>query len=404
MKKIKAFILLIPLFIFSLFCNNNMDNMKILFNNSLSVVQHIYVDQNCPGATHDGESWNTAFLTIQDGVESATGYAEVWVAAGTYDVSTGPYPMVGGTLPMNKTLLLKENVGIYGGFNGTESARSQRDWNANPTIITGANSSYHVVTGANETIVDGFTIRDGIADDGSDISTCSGAGIYNSVDTGYMQVTISNCSFINNTVSDAGVGAAIYNYHTVAVISNCFFYSNQSDYYAGAIYNGNNNISIPTIIENCIFINNSGAYGGTIVIYGTTTNATIRNCTFTQNTGSDGIVYAQEAAVTLVNSILHNNTYTSPSTLYEFSGGTITASYSCIEGESNPGLNIIDSNSNDPQFIGGALSSPNYVKLGGTSATNESIDSGSAASAPARDFEGNSRPIGGGVDIGAFEK
>ena len=30
----------------------------------------VYVDLNAPGPTHDGTSWDTAFLTIQQGVDA----------------------------------------------------------------------------------------------------------------------------------------------------------------------------------------------------------------------------------------------------------------------------------------------------------------------------------------------
>ena len=71
---------------------------------------------------------------------------------------------------------LKDNVRLYGGFNGTENDLSQRDWVANPCVLSGdidldasqANNSFTVVYSHNvseTTIIDGFYIQQGNAED-----------------------------------------------------------------------------------------------------------------------------------------------------------------------------------------------------------------------------------------------
>jgi len=103
-----------------------------------------YVDDDAIGA-NTGTSWADAFTTLQPALAAAQPGDQIWVAAGTY---------VG-----NFTLAVE--VGLYGGFAGTETELTQRDWKANPTILDG-NLTGSVVTspvGATATTrIDGFTI------------------------------------------------------------------------------------------------------------------------------------------------------------------------------------------------------------------------------------------------------
>ena len=89
-------------------------------------------------------------------------------------------------------------MAVYGGFAGTETARSQRNPAANVTILSGdidnndsqtpiitdshvtgnTTNSYHVVTGATGATLDGFTITAGNANGTS--PNDSGGGMYNS--------------------------------------------------------------------------------------------------------------------------------------------------------------------------------------------------------------------------------
>ena len=103
---------------------------------------------------------------------------EIWVAQGIY------YP---GSASDARTVTfqLKSDVAIYGGFVGGESDRAERDWSANPTILSGdidlndvslngvitdmtqisGSNAYHVVTGSGvgtTARLDGFTITAGM--------------------------------------------------------------------------------------------------------------------------------------------------------------------------------------------------------------------------------------------------
>ena len=97
---------------------------------------------------NDGLTWATAKKTVQAGLNAAVSGDQVWVAAGTYV----------------QCITLKAGVALYGGFAGTETDLSQRNWTANLTILDG-NQAGSVVTspaGATGTTrIDGFTIRNG---------------------------------------------------------------------------------------------------------------------------------------------------------------------------------------------------------------------------------------------------
>jgi len=49
----------------------------------------IYVDANATGATHDGTSWPTAFVDLQQGLALAVAGDEIHVADGTYKRRAG---------------------------------------------------------------------------------------------------------------------------------------------------------------------------------------------------------------------------------------------------------------------------------------------------------------------------
>ncbi len=85
--------------------------------------------------------------------------------------------------PRTASFTLKAGVAIYGGFAGTETLRSQRNWNTRVARLTGdigivgsaSDNSYHVVVGANGATLDGLTITGGNANGGG--SNDTGGGI-----------------------------------------------------------------------------------------------------------------------------------------------------------------------------------------------------------------------------------
>jgi len=123
----------------------------------------IYVSQSASGLTN-GWSWSTAYRTVQAALADAAAGDEIWVATGTYF----------------GTIRLKEGVALYGGFAGTETSRTQRDWNFHHTILDGQRSNNVAIVPANTTMatrLDGFAIQNGAADYGAGIYCAGGSPV-----------------------------------------------------------------------------------------------------------------------------------------------------------------------------------------------------------------------------------
>jgi len=233
----------------------------------------IYVKDDATG-TANGQSWANAFTDLQDALTTATPGDEIWVAAGTYK----PTP----TTDRTKSFVMKTGVGLYGGFAGTdETTRSQRNWVANKTILSGdigaagdnSDNSYHVVVGANNAVLDGFTIARGNARTNNSGGLIYGGGMFNDS----CSPTVTNCIFSGNLADDGG---GMYNGNSASpAVTNCTFTGNAADYSGGGIYD--NGGASPTVI-NCTFNDNmAGNDGGGI--YNVNASPTVTNCAFIGN-------------------------------------------------------------------------------------------------------------------------
>lgn len=184
----------------------------------------IYVNGAADPGLADGRGWDTALVTVHEGLEAAADSGagcEVWVVAGTYFVYQDS---------RTDTLALADGVGLYGGFVGDETLRSQRSPSDNWTQLSGreegvftqqARRVYHVLTAeeVQDATVDGFWIIDGRAD-GLTEDERVGAGLLAQRST----VTIDNCVFDDNTAEDGGGGAFLR--ETPALIRDTFFMGN----------------------------------------------------------------------------------------------------------------------------------------------------------------------------------
>ncbi len=120
---------------------------------------------------------------------------EIWVAEGAYQPTENSSGSNVPADPRTKTFHFKAKVALYGGLAGTESSRDMRDVAAHKTILSGdigapgdnTDNTYHVVTGATNATIDGFTVTLGNAN-GATSDTTSGAGMYNAGSP-----TVSNC-------------------------------------------------------------------------------------------------------------------------------------------------------------------------------------------------------------------
>ncbi len=272
----------------------------------------VYVDVDATGAG-DGSSWADAFTDIQLAINYAgaaytlNGTAvEVWVAEGTY--YTGD--------DRNDSIIMQPGVYIYGGFAGDETSLSQRDYETNITILsaeigdtsTETDNSYHVVIGADDAILDGFTITGGYADgeDGEPYNKYGGgmlnftAGFRDIPMIDYtigFDVVVNNCTFTDNY---AETGGATYTFHGGnPEYNNCTFTNNTAKYGgATADVAGTN-----AIYTDCDFISNYAIYkgGASFTDYGSM--AQFYGCTFEDNESATagGAIYVLDRASQEIN-------------------------------------------------------------------------------------------------------
>ncbi|WP_158549973.1 choice-of-anchor Q domain-containing protein [Runella aurantiaca] len=264
----------------------------------------LYVNQ-AVASSGDGTSWATAFKTLQEALQlSCSSVTQIWVAKGTY------YPDEGGSFANNDraaSFTMKNGVAIYGGFsgNGNETMLSQRNWAANPTILSGDidknnaldnGNSYNVIFNNNNglnnsAVLDGFTITGGLANgtalngygggmcnfsSSPSVTHCSfsgnqasdGGGMYNNISS----PTLTHCSFSGNQ-ANAGGGMANFS-SSSPTLTNCSFSGNLASG-AGGMYN--EFYSSPTL-TNCSFSGNMATYNGGGMYNNGSCNSTLRNC------------------------------------------------------------------------------------------------------------------------------
>ncbi len=131
----------------------------------------------------DGLSWSSAKRTVQAALLAAepTG-GQVWVQSGVY----------------RERVTLPPGVDLLGGFAGTESSASQRDWRVNETTLDGMSGGpvITVDSGYRESAIDGFSITNGESRRGGGIECTSGS-----------PSRIANCLIAGN--SGAGIHCSL---------------------------------------------------------------------------------------------------------------------------------------------------------------------------------------------------
>ncbi len=330
----------------------------------------IYVDSNATGSV-DGSSWANAYTDLQNAINSATTGDEVWVASSTY------YPTSTPNLPTPPTpssryyhFSLKNGVAVYGGFAGTETQLTQRDFELNPTYLSGdvgiqgdrSDNCYHVffhdsLTGEtlnNTAVLDGFAIIDGNADstEANDYIHNNGGGMYNHETS----PTIRYCLFTNNSsatsASSVNGGGAMHNYYGSPIIENCQFVNNTtSGKSGGALYNngGTPQIRSSTFTGNIasdINLSSGGAIGLA------NSNAVITGCTFNDNTAyrEGGAISNISSSPIFTNCTFDNNQITNgltPTTIFN-SGGAPNFTNCTVTGANSLSSNAMYSYNSNP--------------------------------------------------------
>ncbi|MCE9616106.1 MAG: hypothetical protein K8T26_17680 [Lentisphaerae bacterium] len=286
-----------------------------------------YVDVTRTAGAKTGASWTDAYTNIWDGLRIETVATEFWIAQGTYSPTN--WGTAGGLINATTAGYIRGTIigdQLYGGFVGTESALSQRDWAAHPTILSGDGNNdgisdiipesglpnagdaterpmFHVHTTPGP-ILDGFTLQYA---NNVGTHTRHGGALY-VVNT---DLTIRNCTFRNNTSSRGGaIAIRSGGLATSCRIENTLFYGNvcatnnfSTD---GGIYTFQGTGAVGLYLTNCTFMGNSitepwtaytpprfGNSGADVRLHSLMTGgATFKNCIFwsTTNSLSEGIV------------------------------------------------------------------------------------------------------------------
>ena len=394
----------------------------------------LFVNHSATGA-NDGTSWANAYTYLQEAFNNASRADEIWVAKGIYTRTE--------TNRAASFIWQKDDISVYGGFNGTETNRDQRDWVANETILSGdlgtkgtaTDNAYCVLTGPysqtlNNTIansyVDGIIVQDGYANStGSDKFGRYGGGFF--TESYVNKIEFVNCIFRNNTaVVGGGVNVSSEFLEKEISFTNCKFLGNKAR--AGAPFDfGTFGKNQQITITGCLIAENEvidldgklGLYGhgGRSMAYdGGNITIGIANTTWANNkdnsSSTDKILLSVHkrfgsgiGIIVLENCIFSNNDHSSNNLSYpkisnnsNFFGRAVN---NCLldnttDLNSSASLGLIKG---DAQFVNSAAGDYSLK------ATSPAIDKGVQAglTLPLRDLAGDFRIQGTEIDMGCYE-
>lgn len=407
-----------------------------------------------------GLSWGGAYKTLQAALNNAVANDVIWVEKGTY------YPDE-GTGQINddraSTFTLKEDVKIYGGFFGNETALGERDLENNETILSGdldqndagtptGNNAYHVVSHANGfsrgTVIDGFTIKGGLAN-GTDARDKKGGGMI----LEFADLIIQNCHITGNEAQNDGGG--IYDESCTFLLTNSRLSGNTALNGGGIFnifdaapeithttFNGNtatsgagafNTQALPSY-KNCVFELNSATVSGGGMLNDTASGDVINtifrgnsaangagayninfaspfftNCLFSGNNASStggAMDNSVDAAPTLTNCTLSGNSATSDGGGIYNSSVNITVQNTIVWNNSSAGAtntataSILDDGTSTTTFTKSLIA--NFTVSGGIIANSDPMFVGPLNPTAAPTTDGNYRLLtnSNAVDVG----
>lgn len=297
----------------------------------------LYVKPDAGGAC---ASWTDA-CDLQKALSDAQAGDQIWVAAGIYKPTTID--------DQNAYFYLKSGITLYGGFYGTEASLSQRDWQSNPTILSGEIGDPAILTdnsriilavydGSYGIVADGFSIQNGYNTDNA-----SGLYAYNS------QGTFSNLILTNNT---ANQGGAINFTNGKPKLVNVTILENHASW-GGGLYLTN----VDATLTDVTISNNSATMEGGGV-YSTGGNISLTRVTISGNSAvrSGGGFYAYDTDSILTDVSFLNNTASSyEASIYYGGGGMFNFGPEGIGNQNSVTLNNVLFSGNSSADDGGGL-------------------------------------------------
>ena len=287
------------------------------------------------------------------------------------------------------------NFNMIGGtIGGTTTA------NQNGNVAVDQGGGLYIAAG--NVTLSGVTIGSATNVTGDGNSANQGAGAFLAGGT----LNVTNSSISGNTSTDAGAGVFVT--AGTATISTSTLAYNTAGASGGALFvsGGAVNLSTDTISDNKAAVNGGGiaAISGTVNI---TSNTIAFNTADSDSnaSGNGGGIYVTGATVNLRNSIVARNQALSTGQGEDIFGTIVSQDYNLIQDTNGASINGTTTNNvtgQDPQL--GPLMNNGGTTLTRAPAAGSPATNAGDPNATANDQAGTTRPSGGGVDIGAFER
>lgn len=349
----------------------------------------------------NGLSWNTAFNSIQNAVNSAIDAissgkekCRIFIEEGTYGISS--------------SIFLLDNISISGGFYDGNVDPDSCDPQNHATILDGGGSTPHILVPASDLTVENLTIKNGNALSSADEN---GGGI---LIFSTQNLFIKNCAFISNTGKNGGA-IAITDFSDVEIL-DCKFLNNTATEKGGAIYL--NDTGTVTADRN-LYSGNNANYGGAVSFENIDSESVyLYNSLFTENSSlqSGSVFHLSDSFPMLAFNTVSKNGTNSSETLNSIGSSDPVLAGNIIffnNGESISGkvtayYNNIELNSGTFAGSGNINTDPEFVNFSNgdfhLQSSSECIDAVDLElDFIKNDLEGISRPQNDSFDMGCFE-